>query len=117
MLPQDVEAKIDQRPAPRMREVLEKQFPLDEIEVKHNPGHDSHGAILVFGGIAMDMIGEVDHFPTPNSTLEASDFRTAPGGKGANEAVACGNLGTSVYVVGRVGDDDFGRTMKQRLAA
>jgi ribokinase len=64
----------------------------------------------------MDMIGEVDNFPKPNSTQEANDFRTACGGKGANEAVACGKLDTRCYVVGRVGSDDFGRTMTKRLA-
>mmetsp|Transcript_7081 Transcript_7081/g.18163 ORF Transcript_7081/g.18163 Transcript_7081/m.18163 type:complete len:1087 (+) Transcript_7081:3-3263(+) len=62
------------------------------------------------------MIGEVVHFPTPNSTLEASDFRTAPGGKGGNEAVACGRLGSPVYIVGRVGNDDFGRTLTKQLS-
>eukprot|EP00038_Savillea_parva_P005391 m.153156 g.153156 ORF g.153156 m.153156 type:complete len:1368 (-) comp11709_c0_seq1:4205-8308(-) len=109
----DVEMAIEHRPT---LDVMEKQFSLESIKQKQIEKHDN-GAILVFGGIAMDMIGEVDHFPTPNSTLEASDFRTAPGGKGANEAVACGNLGTTVYVVGRVGNDDFGRTMVKRLAA
>lgn len=109
----EIEAAIGSRPS---LEVMEKQFPLDDMMTPSIETHDN-GAILVFGGIAMDMIGEVDHFPTPNSTLEASDFRTAPGGKGANEAVACGNLGTTVYVVGRVGNDDFGRTMVKRLAA
>jgi hypothetical protein len=73
------------------------------------------GGVLVYGGIAMDIISEVDHFPKPNSTLEANAFWTAPGGKGANAAVACGKLGTSTFMVGRVGADDFGRELLKQL--
>eukprot|EP00038_Savillea_parva_P026119 m.51549 g.51549 ORF g.51549 m.51549 type:complete len:1340 (+) comp7317_c0_seq1:341-4360(+) len=74
------------------------------------------GGVVVYGGIAMDIISEVDHFPKANSTLEALSFRTSPGGKGANAAVACGRLGTPCYAVGCIGDDDFGRTLVKQLS-
>ena len=74
-------------------------------------------AVVVMGSINMDLIATTDSFPKPNSNQPGTDFKTIPGGKGANEAVACGRLGVPVWMIGRVGEDDFGRIMMTRLSA
>jgi ribokinase len=74
-------------------------------------------AVVVFGSINMDMVTRVPHLPRPGETVAGEDFGTAPGGKGANQAVAAARLGASTRMVGRVGDDVFGATLRENLAA
>ena len=64
--------------------------------------------IVVIGSINMDLACRTPHIPTAGETILGSDFVMMPGGKGANQAVAAAKLGGQVYMVGRVGDDDFG---------
>ena len=56
----------------------------------------------------MDLIGVTPRLPHPGETLVGERFYTAPGGKGANQAVAASRLGADVRLVGRVGVDSFG---------
>lgn len=63
--------------------------------------------IAVVGSINMDLVTQVDRFPRPGETVIARGFAQYPGGKGANQAVACGRLGAPVAMYGRVGDDPF----------
>ena len=67
--------------------------------------------IVVFGGINMDLVGTTQRMPMPGETVFGDSFHTAPGGKGANQAVAAARLGADVRMVGRVGADDFGSTL------
>lgn len=69
--------------------------------------------ILVVGSFMMDLIASTPKAPAPGETVIGTDFRTAPGGKGANQAVQCARLGAEVSMVGQVGDDAFGREMRQ----
>ena len=64
--------------------------------------------IVVLGGINMDLVGTTEKMPAPGETVFGQSFHTAPGGKGANQAVAAARLGAEVRMVGRVGDDEFG---------
>jgi ribokinase len=64
----------------------------------------------------MDLVVRANRLPIPGETIIGSDFRTFPGGKGANQAVAAARLGGSVKMVGRVGDDDFGRALLATVA-
>lgn len=56
----------------------------------------------------MDLVTYVTRMPERGETLEAPQFALAHGGKGANQAVAAANLGSSIVFVGKVGDDAFG---------
>jgi len=73
--------------------------------------------IVVIGSINMDMVCRTPRIPVPGETIVGSAFTTIPGGKGANQAVASALLGGDVYMVGRVGDDDFGRRLLDGLIA
>ena len=65
----------------------------------------------------MDLICSAPRFPQSGETVIGTDFSTAPGGKGANQAVQAARLGAEVAMVGRIGDDDFGRRILDSLAA
>ena len=73
-------------------------------------------AITVVGSLNMDFVVQVAALPRPGETVKGSAFATIPGGKGANQAVAAGRLGGRVRMVGRVGDDVFGRQLVESLA-
>jgi ribokinase len=73
--------------------------------------------ILVIGSLNMDLVARCDHLPRPGQTIFGSDFFTAPGGKGANQAVAAARLGARVTMAGCVGADQFGRTLLHGLRA
>lgn len=66
--------------------------------------------IIVFGSMNIDMILPVDRFPHPGETVLCSaDYLSRPGGKGSNQAMAAAKAGAKVAMVGKVGDDGFGR--------
>jgi ribokinase len=67
--------------------------------------------ILVIGSLNMDLVARCDQLPRRGQTVLGSDFFTAPGGKGANQAVAAARLGATVTMAGCVGNDQFGRTL------
>ena len=63
--------------------------------------------ILVVGSFMMDLIASTRRAPAEGETVIGLSFRTAPGGKGANQAVQCARLGA----------DDFGRRMVSAVSA
>lgn len=63
--------------------------------------------IIVVGSINLDLIATVDRLPDPGETVPGSGFSTAPGGKGANQALAAARAGAQVRMVGAVGKDGF----------
>jgi ribokinase len=71
--------------------------------------------VLVVGSLNMDLIVRAQGLPEPGQTVAGSGFATAPGGKGANQAVAAARLGADVSMVGCVGDDPNGRALRQAL--
>ncbi len=71
--------------------------------------------VLVVGSINMDLVVEAEKFPAPGETLLGQRFRTFPGGKGANQAVAAQRLGAQVAMIGCVGADAFGRELLAQL--
>lgn len=72
--------------------------------------------ILVVGSFMMDLIASTHRAPQSGETVIGLKFQTAPGGKGANQAVQCARLGANVTMVGQVGGDAFGRIMLDTAA-
>ena len=64
--------------------------------------------IVVVGSSNTDMIIKADRIPAPGETIVGGTFATAPGGKGANQAVAAARAGGDVTFVARVGADMLG---------
>lgn len=75
------------------------------------------GHVVVFGSLNMDLVARVPRFARPGETLIGESFTTVSGGKGANQAVACARLGVPTRMVGRVGEDAFGRELLDALRA
>ncbi|HML48663.1 MAG TPA: ribokinase, partial [Clostridia bacterium] len=73
------------------------------------------GKLLVIGSLNMDMTIYVEEAPKRGETVYGHDFLLSPGGKGANQAVAAARLGAQVAMLGRVGDDLFGKSQIEGL--
>ena len=73
--------------------------------------------IVVVGSLNMDLVTRTPRIPVPGETIIGHEFFTAPGGKGANQAVAAARMGAEVSMVGRVGRDDFGSALRATLRA
>ena len=73
--------------------------------------------VVVVGSLNMDLVMRTPRVPVGGETLHGHEFSTLPGGKGANQAVACARLGAKVSMIGQVGNDGFGTTLRDGLAA
>jgi ribokinase len=71
----------------------------------------------VLGSFMMDMTVRAPRRPEPGETLVGSSFAMFLGGKGFNQAVAAARSGAATSIVGRVGDDAFGRQFLDCLVA
>jgi ribokinase len=63
--------------------------------------------ITVVGSVNLDLVARVERLPRPGETVAGASFARLPGGKGANQAVACALLGADVTLVAAVGSDPF----------
>lgn len=67
------------------------------------------GSVCVVGSFMMDLIATAPRRPLPGETLVGTGFGTYLGGKGFNQAVASARAGATTAMIGRLGDDEFGR--------
>lgn len=67
--------------------------------------------IVVIGSSSIDLVVSAERRPKAGETIIGESFKTVPGGKGANQAVAASRLGAQVYMIGCVGDDNFGKVI------
>jgi len=65
----------------------------------------------------MDLVVTSSRRPGAGETVLGESFKTVPGGKGANQAVAAARLGAEVSMIGRVGDDAFGTDILNNFKA
>ncbi len=73
--------------------------------------------IVVFGSLNADLIMAVKTLPRPGETVLCPRYRVAPGGKGANQAVAAARAGAKVRMFGLLGADEFGDLVLSALGA
>lgn len=82
--------------------------------------------ITILGSLNIDLVSYVPHHPLPGETLTSNGFNTSPGGKGANQAVACAKLSrtstladpsANVSMIGAVGRDPYGPVLTDSLAS
>lgn len=72
--------------------------------------------LVVLGSVNADHVLQVASFPRPGETLHGHTYQVIPGGKGANQAVAAARLGADIAFIACVGNDSFGREMRETFA-
>lgn len=63
----------------------------------------------------MDLVVRAPRLPSPGETVLGGAYRTYPGGKGANQAVAAARMGAYTSFVACIGDDPHGVKVKAAL--
>lgn len=71
--------------------------------------------IYVLGSINMDLVISAPYMPKSGETLSGQDFFLNPGGKGANQAVACSKQDVPTFLIGNIGKDIFGNNLLSAL--
>ena len=72
--------------------------------------------VLVAGSANLDFVVRAGTIPSPGETVLGRDFRTFPGGKGANQAVAAARAGDAqVTMLLALGDDPAARVLESSL--
>jgi ribokinase len=73
--------------------------------------------ILVAGSANLDFVVRAPHIPAPGETVLGRDFRTFPGGKGANQAVASARAGgVATHMLAALGNDSFAQPIEASLS-
>ncbi|WP_099159523.1 ribokinase [Virgibacillus ndiopensis] len=65
--------------------------------------------ILVIGSFMTDLVFKTERIPVEGETSIGSSYNKFTGGKGANQAVAAARLNGNVKMMGKLGNDDFGK--------
>ncbi|SAL61430.1 ribokinase [Caballeronia peredens] len=76
---------------------------------------EAMGRVTVVGSLNMDLVARAPRLPKPGETLAGHAFAQVAGGKGGNQAVAAARLGAQVAMIGCVGDDANGATLRRSL--
>ncbi|MCK5200913.1 MAG: ribokinase, partial [Spirochaetales bacterium] len=71
--------------------------------------------IVVLGSMNMDLTILAEPFPGKGETVTGSGYAQIPGGKGANQAVAAGRMGSDISFISACGKDSFGDTLIEEL--
>lgn len=68
--------------------------------------------ITVVGSFSMDLTVTMSQFPKEGQTIIGKKMLKNPGGKGANQCIACARLGGDTEMIGMLGNDENGRIIK-----
>ena len=74
----------------------------------------SRARVVVVGSTNMDLVAKAPALPKAGETVLGGEFATIPGGKGANQAIAATRAGAATRLLGAIGSDAFGVTLKGR---
>lgn len=72
--------------------------------------------VIVCGSLHLDVMVRAPRLPGLDETLAGSAWGQQCGGKGGNQAVMAARMGARTAMLGRVGDDGFGRRLLEHLA-
>ena len=72
--------------------------------------------VVVLGSFMVDLVVRAPRRPMPGETIVGTSFEQHLGGKGCNQAVAAARAGVRTAMIGRVGDDEYGRRFLDLLA-
>ena len=84
----------------------------DSIKKHAKPAHK----IVIAGSINMDVTLNVPRLPHSGETVLASGQSSWPGGKGANQAIGVSRFGGDAFMIGRLGNDLYGKQLFERLS-
>ncbi|MFR9674680.1 ribokinase [Streptomyces sp. TR06-5] len=73
------------------------------------------GEVTVLGSLNLDLVTTVPRLPGRGETVAGGTLQRLPGGKGANQAVACARAGAAVRMVGACGTDEGGDLLVHAL--
>jgi ribokinase len=73
--------------------------------------------VIVCGSLHLDVMVQAPHLPRVDETAVGTGWGTVCGGKGGNQAEMAARLGAKTAMIGRVGDDAFGRQLRANLEA
>jgi ribokinase len=71
--------------------------------------------VIVCGSLHLDIVVNAPALPRIDETAVGSAWKKACGGKGGNQAVQAAGAGARTAMIGRIGDDDFGKTLIDNL--
>lgn len=74
-------------------------------------------SVVIVGSANVDQVFRVSAIPSPGETVLSHGFAIALGGKGQNQAVAAARAGASTAFIAALGDDGFGTSIREGLAA
>ena len=71
--------------------------------------------VCVLGSMNMDLVVKVNNIPRVGETILSKSFEKIAGGKGATQAVAAKRCGAEVTMVAKIGKDENGQILKNKL--
>lgn len=74
-------------------------------------------SVTVLGSLNIDLVTSVPTLPRRGETVSGTALRSLPGGKGANQAIACARAGATVRMAGVCGCDDAGDRVVEALTS
>lgn len=71
--------------------------------------------VCVLGSMNMDLVLKISEMPKVGETILSKSFQKIAGGKGANQAVAAKRSGSEVFMISKIGKDENGTELKNKL--